>query len=411
MWLPLSLFSDHVARAYVSLVRNWFLFLPGATSLLLCPEVFAQNQHIALDYTAEPACPTRAEFIAQVSARTRLADFTDDAVAERRFFLSVRTKGGQVVGRLSGPNSDPSTTAREVASDNCADVVSALALITALAIDPHADLTEAPARGADDGTPLSVSSSSKDAVPDQGGGGTGVGSQPVASQTGGQIAARRLVARTPGIIDGTLRTVPVPSATDSRRPWRDAERRHPCLLGAGVEGALWPSSPAVFWGGVSLLLEWQFPWRTNVLSAVRLDIAHVRSVAVHRSGGGAARFVQNVAAFDACPFGARWAAAAVQGCVGVETGWIVATGLADVTIVSTERHNRPWWALHEQVELIMDLGQDWATVLDLGITEPLWRDHFVFNFPSTTSASATQTEFLRTPAWSARAALRLARRF
>src|SRR5512142_2753584 len=300
-------------RAYVARVRTKLFFWPIAASLLSCPAVSAQNQRIALDYVAEPTCPTRPEFIAQVKARTALADFADDAALERRFSVSVSRKQELFVGRMSSPSGHLSTNERQVSSENCLDVVSALALIVALAVDPHADLTESPVRAADDETSPAASATNTATVPDHSERtALGAGAAFAAPQSGGPMAPGQVGLQTPGATDRTPSTTPAPGAVMPRVSRKASVEVPAWLLGAGIEGAFWPSSPSVLWGGMSLLLERQFLSRERLLPALRVNIAHSRSAA-HQAGGGGARFTQNVAAVDACLVAIRWAAVTLHG--------------------------------------------------------------------------------------------------
>jgi hypothetical protein len=62
----------------------------------------------------------------------------------RRFVVDVRTNGRRARGQLRVQNPDGAESLREVFGDTCAAVVDALALVGALAIDPHASLAPLP---------------------------------------------------------------------------------------------------------------------------------------------------------------------------------------------------------------------------------------------------------------------------
>jgi hypothetical protein len=98
------------------------------------------EESIRIDYRAPAGCPNDAAFAADVRARTtRWRIETGDAPA-RHFVIEVAPRGPRVHGRLLVTDVGGESTVREVDGDTCDEVAEALALMTALAIDPHASL-------------------------------------------------------------------------------------------------------------------------------------------------------------------------------------------------------------------------------------------------------------------------------
>jgi hypothetical protein len=95
-------------------------------------------QPVHLDYQAPPECPTAAAFFAQVHARTLLVRLASDAEPARIVKVDVTTDASASRGRLSVGEGAETSAAREVTSRSCDEVVAALALFTALALDPTA---------------------------------------------------------------------------------------------------------------------------------------------------------------------------------------------------------------------------------------------------------------------------------
>lgn len=92
---------------------------------------------VALDYAAHPGCPSGAELFGEISSRTsraRAAEPGEEALPLR--VRIERVPGGSRGELVLGAGADASR--REVAAQDCEQVVSALALMTALAIDPDA---------------------------------------------------------------------------------------------------------------------------------------------------------------------------------------------------------------------------------------------------------------------------------
>ena len=102
------------------------------------------NEPIRIDYRAPTGCPDEAAFSADVRARTtRWRIETGDAPA-RRFVVELAPRAARVHGRLLVTAVNGETAVREVDGATCDEVAEALALMTALAIDPHASLAPIP---------------------------------------------------------------------------------------------------------------------------------------------------------------------------------------------------------------------------------------------------------------------------
>lgn len=89
---------------------------------------------ILIDYEASAGCPTAEELFRQIGQRTSRARWALSGETARRFSVRVEAIDARFRGQLS--LSDGSS--REVEGATCDAVVNAMALITALAIDPKA---------------------------------------------------------------------------------------------------------------------------------------------------------------------------------------------------------------------------------------------------------------------------------
>jgi hypothetical protein len=99
------------------------------------------EEPIALRYEAADACPSRADFEAEVAQRTPRAHFVDveRTGAARSFRVTLRVSGSGAVGRLeTHAGADRADAERTLTGKRCADVASGLALVAALSIDPQA---------------------------------------------------------------------------------------------------------------------------------------------------------------------------------------------------------------------------------------------------------------------------------
>jgi hypothetical protein len=115
------------------LISCWAFFNLAATS------AHAQQESInlGLSFTAPSGCQDREAFIARVQAYTAKAHFTEDA-SGRLFAVSIAAASAeQLIGNLEIVSENERAT-RTVTGKTCPELLDALALMTALAIDPDA---------------------------------------------------------------------------------------------------------------------------------------------------------------------------------------------------------------------------------------------------------------------------------
>jgi hypothetical protein len=135
---PLASNAENCSSCDVPIARFWALLV---AALLIAGPLSAQEESVHLDYAASAGCPDRAAFVAEITARTTRARFVDEARDVRTFTATIRTQGGRTLGSLIS-NSGQMGAERRVTGKTCSEVVSALALITALAIDPSASTSQ-----------------------------------------------------------------------------------------------------------------------------------------------------------------------------------------------------------------------------------------------------------------------------
>jgi hypothetical protein len=113
--------------------------------MFLVARAGAQEQlPIALDYTAPAACPSAEQFLAEVAARTSVARPAKPNESAKTLTVSIQEVAGGNRGTLRLDSPDGASSARQVAAADCEQVVSALALMTALAVDPDASTAPMP---------------------------------------------------------------------------------------------------------------------------------------------------------------------------------------------------------------------------------------------------------------------------
>jgi hypothetical protein len=98
---------------------------------------FADAGEVKLDYQVDPSCAGQDAFVSEVHARSPRIRFAPDAT--RTLVVRVEAKGGKLTGRI-----ELGGTQRVVAGATCEEVISALGLVTALALDPLASTAPNP---------------------------------------------------------------------------------------------------------------------------------------------------------------------------------------------------------------------------------------------------------------------------
>jgi|RhiMethySRZTD1v2_1073278.scaffolds.fasta_scaffold52806_2 hypothetical protein len=117
-------------------------FAMGWAGLVVARAAFAATpatEPVRLEYRAPAACADRASFVEAIRARTdrlREAGPVEEALTVR--VTLSEADGGEVVGQLTSRDRKGVDSERTIHGTSCANVVSALALIVALAIDPEA---------------------------------------------------------------------------------------------------------------------------------------------------------------------------------------------------------------------------------------------------------------------------------
>ena len=290
----------------------------------------SEIEPIRVHYAAHAGCPDGESFVAQLLARTpRARPAADDELA-RTFVvrISAQGTGSRGVLTLSGAESDEA--AREVSARRCGDVVSALALIAALIVDPDAStspLAPPPAPAAHDEPPNAVTASPG---PDRG----------VATFAG--AAARRDIEQI--LLSGAL--------------------------GAELMGAVAPHP--VLLPRVSLELSWQR--KSLVAPSVRLSFGRGETD-VGVGNVGRAKFVWVSGRLELCPIGiSPVKKSMIRPCAAFEGGALTAGG---VDIPEPREETRPLLAAAALARASFSVAGPVELELYGGIEAPLVRDEYV----------------------------------
>lgn len=128
--------------------RTWLEWMRKATliagfAVVLCPSAAKAQvpRRFAFEYRGGAGCPTEHEVLAEVQRRAPNAERVADGALVVRARLSVQSEGERLRGVIDLESPEGSTH-RELEAAECAEVVRALALIVALALDPDASAPE-----------------------------------------------------------------------------------------------------------------------------------------------------------------------------------------------------------------------------------------------------------------------------
>lgn len=119
---------------------NFAAGLCGAIAFFGVTPAHAEEPEIPLrvDYRAPDGCPHETDFFSAVRARAPRARSEPATREGPMLVVSITNGDGESTGYLTFRGADGLETERRVSGDTCGEVVSALALIAAIAVDPDA---------------------------------------------------------------------------------------------------------------------------------------------------------------------------------------------------------------------------------------------------------------------------------
>jgi hypothetical protein len=309
----------------------------------------ADSEPIRIEYRAAAGCPDAAEFQRQVFERTASARLADDVEPARVFSVELQRRGPRVSGSLTIRERDGVTVARRVAGKDCSEVAMVLALATALAVDPRAELAPDESLDAEDGT--------GDVEPAPGVE-VATGNEPPASPPNPVEVAPARDAPDPDL-------VPTPSFFSGGEPsWAfSGGARVVTVLGTAGGGSL----------SFAALDAAQSPF-------VGLELAALLP-ADARVDGATARFRLLLARPTFCARALDASAAiTLAACLALELGSVSGAGR---NLPRALERERLWFAPELLLRLDVAVSSIVFLELDLGAQFPITRYHFVFEEPLT----------------------------
>jgi hypothetical protein len=325
---------------------------------------------VRLSYEAPAGCPSSEAFTDAVRAQAKAAKLSAGDEPARRLTVRImrgeRSEGGagagegQLHGRLQIEETDGATSIREVTAATCDDVVAALSLMAAMAID--ADPRNDPAKKVKPG-------------PKEASGASGGQGGAAASPSAGTAPSRSPIDRggRPQTAAGQPRASN-PAPADPPPPQDAAETRHWQIGAHG--GAFGGVAPVLAWGAV-VFVDWSAWNTTGVAPSLRLGLALAESSAVVLAEGQAT-FRWVAARLGGCPFALSEVPFTVRACGGLDAGLLRGQGSAVARPVEV---TRGWIAATAAGRLQVPVSAWLFIEGEAGFTFPFIRDQFVFDRP------------------------------
>lgn len=320
---------------------------------LLAAEALGDPPPLRVDYQAAPGCPGEEVFLDEIRWRTALARAAGPGEEALLVRARIARRGEVFEGRLTlGEGGAPrrARVDRSIRGGVCDEVVSALALVTALALDPRASTAAK--------RPAAVVSPAPPAPP--------------SLPSGPAAPPPEIVALPPPEIVGPpLPVVPAPEVPPASSPppgW---------LLGARVATTFAVTPRPLFGGGA--FVERGFGGRWG--GALRLAV-DVGATGAFDAGPGRVSFLEGTARVEGCAF--SWAPArrlSITPCLAVEGGLLHGQGIPGGALTTLEQATVPWAAASFLPRIGVTLGS--VTIeLQGGPVFPLVRRTFVFHDPA-----------------------------
>lgn len=265
--------------------RGWFCVVAVTASVLFAETAGAQPppREITLDYDAPPSCPDAEAFRAAIEARLRASPVRVGRPALELWVRLTETPT-KVVGKVAMGDGRGMNDVREIEGTTCAEVVSALGLFVAFAVDLEAEAHADPA-------PISATEEKRGPVdsPRAARPRVAIGPEPTAREWTAEAGAHVGAA---AMIGPDMTPIPLP------------------FLGAGLERRPSASTPAA---GAEL--------------APRIRLAFVRGSQSLTTGSGGASFRVTAGQIDLCPVGLRLSRTlAIRPCPTAQIGAVEASG-------------------------------------------------------------------------------------
>lgn len=294
---------------------------------------------VQLEYEGPALCPDGAAFTREVLARAPRARVAAPAERARTLLARVKPGGGHGYdGVLVVRDTGGATTERAVHAPSCDELVTALAVIAAMVIDPMTAKTGAIDAGS--------------ALPDA----TADGAEP--ADAGGP----------PPITPPAPLTPPTTPRPRGPPPEPEPERREHWEISAGAGGgAIGGSAPTLLFS-VPVFFEVSRNSAGLVDPALRIRFERTATAAAERGA-----FTRTGGAVDLCPIALRARSLRAQPCARVELAALSVSG-REVEPIRSDL--RPWFALGPVARVRLELGSPVFIELEGALLFAVVRDRF-----------------------------------
>jgi hypothetical protein len=271
-----------------------------ALATLLAAAPARASEAVRFEYEAPSECPNQAAFVERVRERLPDARLAADGELARTFVVTITVDESGATAQVDFVDADGSTAFRKVRGGTCEEVVSGIALVTALAIDARATA----AQGTAAATPSVASSPPVVAAPAE--------QRPKVAES----AAPETRAALP-----------------KREPLRGSTLSFSAGIGAGYASHKGPSGAPTFDAFFGARLSAYGP-------SGRASVWHFRSDAT--SSAREARFRGFGSRLEACPLALGSSPWFIEPCLAVDAGVLLASGVEGAAVVDPQDSARGW---------------------------------------------------------------------
>jgi hypothetical protein len=326
---------------------------------------------VALEFIGPRGCGSESQFKASVATRSERIQFGSSSEDSRSVRVELsRRAGGVVLATLTLIQSNGRRSARKIEASSCDEAVDAIALVTAVTLDPlGVSLSATPSHANNEGKGGAGGASGSGGT--SGAAGTSSGANGGESTKAGPSSGDAGSAGTAGRVPG-LYTDPFAASGEGGTPWF-GPGNVTWIAGAAFLGT-WGAAPSVLPGAavfVSVSNE-----RNSVLSpALRMRLSHSARGGFEEPGGTAS-FRVDVATLELCPFRLGSESVHLRPC-GFVTGGVLGASGEETT--EAQDHNRPWGAAGGTLAFAVRPIEQLSLECFGSIGRPFVRDSFQFD--------------------------------
>lgn len=329
------------------LLASYLLLISAAASGLVTPDPGKGAKPVQVEFDAPAGCSSTDAFFSSLRSRTDEVRQSDGNEPHTTLQVRLTRARGRVLGELRVVDDRGGTDTRKMQGASCDDVVQALSLTAALAVDPNALLS----------APASAPVPTATAAPGTEANASSAAANPPAAKKRSEADP----SETADTLDATAARVPL--------------YVHWFELGAGAVGTTLLTSSTS--SGIAVTSRWTLPGSGVLRTTLGLAFAHVRNDIVQSPG--ALKVSLSGLAATACPLRFSAGILTVQPCALVVAGWLSASG-REATYTYTVDHL--WLGAGGVLHLSAFIADGLAVDLDGGISAPLFKRRFYSTTPA-----------------------------